>query len=128
MDKKLAEEKVREMFDSLTPEQLAELQNSFAETMDRIKKESVEKLEALKVELEKLETKKKSIGSEYTNWDEKQKLNESINSISISILNQENVVKVLENNGLISNVTDQDGFEYKEVPDFRKVDSTQVVK
>ena len=58
MDKKLAEEKVREMFDSLTPEQLAELQNSFAETMDKLKVESVEKLEALKVEKEKLETKK----------------------------------------------------------------------
>ena len=124
MDKKLAEEKVREMLASLTPEQLAELQNSFAETMDTIKNESVEKLETLKVELERLKSEKKSLGSEYTNWDEKQKLNESINSISISILNQENVVKVLENNGLISNVTDQNGYEYKDVPDFRKVDST----
>jgi hypothetical protein len=125
MNKKIAEEKVREMFDSLTPEQLAELQNNFAETMDRIKSESVEKLEALKFEKEKLETKKKSLGSEYTNWDEKQKLNQAIEIVSGSILNQENVVKVLENNGLISNVTDQDGFEYKEIPDFRKVDSTE---
>ena len=122
MDKKLAEEKVREMFDSLTPEQLAELQNNFAETMDRIKVESVEKLEALKVEKENLETKK---GAEYSNWDERQKLNQAIEIIAGSILNQENVVKVLENNGLVCNVTDQDGFEYKEVPDFRKVDSTE---
>ena len=124
MDKKLAEEKVREMLASLTPEQLAELQNSFAETLDTIKNESVEKLEALKIELEKLKSKKKSLGSEYSNWDEKQKLNQAIEIVNSSILNQENVVKVLENNGLISNVTDQDGFEYKEVPDFRKVDTT----
>jgi hypothetical protein len=125
MDKKLAEEKVREMFDSLTPEQLAELQNSFTETMDRIKSESVQKLEALKVEKEKLEAEKKALGSEYSNWDKKQKLNQEIEIVSGSILNQENVVKVLENNGLICNITDEHGYEYKEVPDFRKVDSSE---
>ena len=125
MDKKLAEEKVREMFASLTPEQLAELQNSFAETMDRIKKESVEKLETLKVELERIQTEKKSLGSEYSNWDKKQELNQAIEIVSGSILNQENVVKVLENDGLISNITDENGYEYKDVPDFRKVDTTE---
>ena len=125
MDKKLAEEKVREMLASLTPEQLAELQNSFAETMDTIKNESVEKLETLKVELERLQTEKKSLGSEYSNWDEKQRLNQAIETVAGSILNQENVIKVLENNGLIGNVTDENGYEYKDVPDFRKVDTTE---
>ena len=125
MDKKLAEEKVREMLASLTPEQLAELQNSFAETMDTIKNESVEKLESLKVELERLQTEKKSLGSEYSNWDKKQELNQAIEIVIGSILNQENVIKVLENNGLISNVTDEHGYEYKDVPDFRKVDTTE---
>jgi hypothetical protein len=124
MDKKLAEEKVREMIASLTPEQLAELQNSFAETMDTIKNESVEKLETLKVELERLQTEKKSLGSEYSNWDKKQELNQAIEIVSGSILNQENVIKVLENNGLIANITDQNGYEYKDVPDFRKVDTS----
>jgi hypothetical protein len=125
MDKKLAEEKVREMFDSLTPEQLAELQNSFAETMDKLKVESVQKLQSLKSELEAVENKKKSLGSEYGNWDEKQKLIKSIETLSSSVLNQENVVKVLENNGLIANITDEHGFEYNEVPDFRKVDTSE---
>ena len=125
MDKKLAEEKVREMLASLTPEQLAELQNSFAETMDTIKNESVEKLETLKVKLEGLQTEKKSLGAEYSNWDKKQELNQSIEIVGGSILNQENVIKVLENNGLIGNVTDENGYEYKDVPDFRKVDTTE---
>jgi hypothetical protein len=125
MDKKLAEEKVREMLASLTPEQLAELQNSFAETMDTIKNESVEKLETLKVELERLQTEKKSLGSEYSNWDKKQELNQALEIVSGSILNQENVIKVLENNGLIANITDQNGYEYKDVPDFRKVDTSE---
>ena len=149
MDKKLAEEKVREMFDSLTSEQLAELQNSFAETMDRIKAESVEKLEALKVEKEKLKAKRQDLKDYFDDYnntpmgflskderDEVVKKHEGKNDLRdklrldeetliLNILNQENVVKVLENNGLISNVTDQDGFEYKEVPDFRKVDSTE---
>jgi hypothetical protein len=125
MDKKLAEEKVREMLASLTPEQLTELQNSFAETMDTIKNESVEKLETLKVELERLQTEKKSLGSEYSNWDKKQELNQALEIVSGSILNQENVIKVLENNGLIANITDQNGYEYKDVPDFRKVDTSE---
>jgi hypothetical protein len=125
MDKKIAEEKVREMFDSLTPEQLAELQNSFAETMGTIKNESVKKLETLKVKKTNLETEKKALGSDYTNWDKKQELNESIDNLNMFILNQENVVKVLENNGLIYNLTDQHGFQYTNIPDFRKVDSTE---
>jgi hypothetical protein len=93
--------------------------------MDTIKKENIEKLQSFKVLKEKLETRKKSLGSEYTNWDEKQKLNESIDNLNMFILNQENVVKVLENNGLIYNLTDQHGFQYTNIPDFRKVDSTE---
>lgn len=93
--------------------------------MDTIKKENIEKLQSFKALKEKLETRKKSLGSEYTNWDEKQKLNESIDNLNMFILNQENVVKVLENNGLIYNLTDQHGFQYTNIPDFRKVDSTE---
>ena len=71
MDKKLAEQKVKEMFDSLTPEQLAELQNSFAETMDKLKVESVEKLEALKVELKNIKLKRQEL-KEYFDDDKRE--------------------------------------------------------
>lgn len=149
MDKKLAEQKVREMFDSLTPEQLAELQNSFAETMDTIKNESVEKLETLKVELKNIKLKRQELKEYFDDYnntpmgflskaerDEVVKKHEGKNDLRdklradeevlmLNILNQENVVKVLENNGLISNVKDENGFEYKDVPDFRKVDTTE---
>jgi hypothetical protein len=125
MDKKIAEEKVREMLASLSPEQLVSLQNDFAQTIDNIKNESVEKLEALKLEKIKLESDKKELGSDYGNWDKKQEIIKSIEIVNYAILNQENVVKVLENGGLIGNITDQDGFEYKDVPDFRKVDTSE---
>ena len=125
MDKKLAEEKVKDYFNSLTPEQLAELQNDFANTINKIKLESVEKLEALKIEKESLEAEKKALGSDYSNWDKKQQLNQVIEIVNGSILNQENIVKVLENNGLIANITDENGFEYLDVPDFRKVDTSE---
>ena len=125
INKKEIEKQIKEYFDSLSPEQLTSIQDEFVQTIDKIKNESVEKLQSLKEEKERIEIERKSLGSDYGNWDKKNELLITINSLKNSILHQENVVKVLENKGLICNITDQDGYEYKDIPDFRKVDTTE---
>lgn len=118
------ENQVKDYIDSLKPEELSLLKDEFDKGVEEIIKKEILKLESLKSEKEKLESEKKELGNDYLNWSKKEIIVKSINALTVSVLNQENIVKCFENGGLTVDIEDQEGFKYSHIPDFRKVETT----
>lgn len=125
------EKEVQTFMDSLTPDQMKDLQTAFVDGLEKYNLAQVEKLEALKTELEQAKKLKNELveiaNKDYNkeNWDNKSKAYAEIERIENLIVLQENLVKATQNLGGVVDISDQYGFEYKNVPDFRKVDTTE---
>lgn len=131
MTEQEAKDKVKEFFDSLTPEQLTDLKSDFKKGVDDFIKKNIDKLNELKAKKLEYEEVKKTLiqpfGSPYNPaiYAKKDEAGKEIYKLEKLIQRQENVVKAIENGGAIINVTDENGFVYESVPDFRKVDTSE---
>jgi hypothetical protein len=131
MSKKDMQNQVKEFMDSLTPEQMEEMTNTFKNAVEGNVLKNVEKLKSLKDDLvkaniekdEKVKISRDSYSSE--NWDAKDVAYARVDNLKRLVMNQENIVKSLSNFGTTATITDEDGHAYNDVPDFREVDTTE---
>jgi hypothetical protein len=131
MTEQEAKDKVKEFFDSLTPEQLNELKSDFKKGFDDLLKIKIDELNSLKTKREDLINQKNELSEQgktsynYEFFDKKNKINDEIRILDLEIKNQENVVKSLENGGSIIEITDQYNHIYNNIPDYRKIDTNE---
>ena len=131
MEKKDYKKEAKEFLSSLTSEQEKELIGAFKAGYDNLIKESVDTIANLyvKLKLAQIEKDKQVQISRDTysseNWKNKESAYAVIKTINKEIQNELNILKAIENNGSFSSITDQYGYVYNRVPDFRQIDTTE---
>lgn len=130
MTEQEAKKKAEEFLNSLSPEQFSELQDEFKKGFDNLIQSNIDKLNELKAKKSEYEEIKKTLIQPWNPYNpaiyaKKDEAGKEIYKLERLIQRQENVVKSLENGGSIISVTDEHGFVYESIPDFRKVDTSE---
>lgn len=131
MEKKDYKKEAKEFLSSLTSEQEKELIGAFQAGYDNLIKESVDTIANLYVKLKLAQIEKDKQVQIYRdtysseNWKNKESAYAVIKTINKEIQNELNILKAIENKGSFSSITDQYGYVYNRVPDFRQIDTTE---
>jgi len=131
MTDKEAKEKVNEFFNSLTPEQLNELKSDFKKGYNDLLKIKIDELNDLKerrdanIKIKDDINEQVKINYNYELFEQKNKVYDEIRKLDLIIKNQENVIKSLENGGSVIEITDQNNYVYKNIPDYRNIETNE---
>jgi hypothetical protein len=126
----------QKMIDSLSSKELEKIKSGFKQIISEAVQKEQTVLAKMTAEEKELKDAEKVLWDklkDVENYKDRNVINEKrteirtkLDELSLSIRNQQNKVQAMSNGGDLVTMKDKIGVEYKELPDFRKVDSLDI--